>query len=323
MADRSARKSERLMNLTIRLLVAHSFVTKDDIRHTVEDYRGLSDDAFHRKFDRDKEELRALGVPIETGYAHLAFEDEPGYRIRRSDYELPEISFDTDEIAVLGLAARVWRGATLEGASAAALRKLRAGGVDVDERALDVLEPRLAGSEPAFDRVFEATTRRIPIAFAHTPAGVSEAKTRHLQPWGIVSHRGHWYVLGHDRDRDAKRMFRLSRISGDVRFDGEPGGYDLPDDLDLRAEVRALAPPAEDRTAVVRARRGRARLLRRRASDVRPHDDTWDELDVPYASPTTLAEDLCGFGPDVVAVSPDEVRDQVVLRLTATAEAGA
>jgi len=317
----TAKKSERLMNLTICLLVTRHFISKDRIRSAVEGYRDLSDDAFDRMFDRDKEELRILGIPIEVGAIEKGFEDEVGYRIRRDRFELPEISLEADEAAVVGLAARVWQHASLATATTQGLRKLRAGGVDVDESALSIIEPQLATDEPAFDPVFEAVTTRRPIEFPHQRPGGGEAVMRHLEPWGIVSWHGHWYVVGHDRDRDAERMFRLSRIVGDVTFIGPPDSYAPPPDLQLRRLAESLAPPRPRESATVRVRAGTAAPLRRRASRSRPVDDGWTELELAYASGQTLADELLSYGPDVVVVAPPEVRESVVRQLSALAGA--
>jgi proteasome accessory factor B len=317
----TAKKSERLMNLTICLLVTRHFISKDRIRSAVEGYRDLNDDAFDRMFDRDKEELRILGIPIEVGAIEKGFEDEVGYRIRRDRFELPEISLEADEAAVVGLAARVWQHASLATATTQGLRKLRAGGVDVDESALSIIEPQLATDEPAVDPVFEAVTTRRPIEFPHQRPGRGEAAMRHLEPWGIVSWHGHWYVVGHDRDREAERMFRLSRIVGDVTFIGPPDSYAPPPDLQLRRLAESLAPPRPRDSATVRVRAGTAAPLRRRASRSRPVDDGWTELELAYASGQTLADELLSYGPDVVVVAPAEVRESVVRQLSALAGA--
>ena len=100
------------MNLAICLLLARRFVEKSHIRDVVEGYAGLSDVAFERTFERDKDELRAMGVPVETGSDNPLFPDEVGYRIRREDFELPPIEFTASETMVLGLATRVWESAT-------------------------------------------------------------------------------------------------------------------------------------------------------------------------------------------------------------------
>ncbi len=311
------RKSERLMNLTICLLVARHYITKDRIRQAVEAYHDMGDDAFDRMFDRDKEELRVLGVPIELGPVQKGFEDEVGYRVSRTQFELPEVSLEADEAAVVGLAARVWQHASLASATTQGLRKLRAGGVDVDEGALSILEPQLATDEAAFDSVFAAVTERRPLEFEYRTPTSSSSITRHLEPWGIVSWHGHWYVVGHDVDRDAPRMFRVSRIQGEAQPTGPPGSFEPPADLDLRAQAEALAPPRPHSTATVRLRRGAGDALRRRSRSVRQLEDGWTEIEVPYGSGSSLADELASMGPDVVALAPAEIRDAVVRRLEA------
>ena len=142
------------MNLVIALLVTPSYLSKERIRHAVEGYRDQNDEAFGRMFERDKEELREIGVEIETGSHDAVFGDELGYRIRRDAFELPEISLEPDEAAVVGLAARVWQQARLADATQSALLKLRAAGQQVDASGLTGIEPRLAASEPAFEPRF-------------------------------------------------------------------------------------------------------------------------------------------------------------------------
>jgi proteasome accessory factor B len=108
-------KSERIMNLAICLLMSRRYLEKTRIREIVEGYHDLSDAAFERTFERDKDELRTLGVPVETGSNDAFFPDEVGYRIRREDFELPAIDFTAAETAALGLAATVWESATQAG----------------------------------------------------------------------------------------------------------------------------------------------------------------------------------------------------------------
>ena len=315
----TAPKAERLMNLTICLLVARTHIPKERIRQAVEGYSGLGDEAFDRMFDRDKEELRVLGVPIDVGPITRGFEDEVGYRIPRDKFELPEIQLEPDEAAVIGLAARVWQHARLATATSQGLRKLKAGGVDVDESAIAILEPQLVSAEPAFDDVLDAVTSHTPIGFAYRASGAPETTTRSFEPWGIASWHGHWYVVGHDRDRAAPRMFRLSRIVGSVTPLGEPGSVQTPPDLDVRALVASLAPRPH-RSATVLVRDGKGGSLRRRATSVEPGDDGWARVEVPYASGSSLAEELVSYGPDVVVTSPEEVRQSVVRRLLALSQ---
>ncbi len=310
------------MNLTICLLVARTNITKERIRQAVDGYHDLTDEAFDRMFDRDKDELRVLGVPIEVAPVDRGFDDEVGYRIPRDKFELPEITLEADEAAVIGLAARVWQHARLAAATSQGLRKLKAGGIDVDESALAMLEPQLVSEEPAFDAVLEAVTGRLPIRFDYRAAGALDSTTRRFEPWGIGSWHGHWYVVGHDRDKDAPRMFRVSRIIGEVIPIGTAGDFAPPADLDVRALVSRLAPDRPNSSARVRVRSGKGGALRRRATASRPVDDEWTEIDLPYASGSSLAEELVSFGPDLVVQSPEELRQSVVRRLRTLAETG-
>lgn len=305
------------MNLVICLLVARTYVRKAKIREAVEGYRDQADEAFEKMFERDKDELKMIGVPIELGYIDKAFGDEPGYRIRRGQFELPEISLAADEAAVVGLAARVWQHARLAGATTAGLRKLRLAGVSVDESQLAIIEPQLATNEPAFDDVYSAVTTRQPISFHYRAPGAIETAVRKLEPWGIVSWHGHWYVVGHDRDREATRMFRVSRIEAPVKTLAKAGSYSVPDGVNVRDLAASLAPPHPHLVATVQVRTGAGDALRRRASKSLAIDEEWTRLEVPYASGSALADELTALGPVVVAVEPSEVREAVVRRLRA------
>jgi proteasome accessory factor B len=326
----TARKSERLLNLLITLLVSRTYVTKERLRAIVEPYREAGDEAFEKMFERDKEELRSLGIPIEVGFVDRAFEDEPGYRVERSAFELPEIDLTPEEAAVIGLAARVWQHAGLAAATSDALVKLKAAGVSVDRAALHVVQPQLTAEEPAFEPFWEATRTRTPVRFPYRGSAAAHAALRHLQPWGVVSSRGRWYVVGHDTDRGEPRVFRLSRVQGDVVHDGAPGSFTVPPGTDLRAVARALAPPKADRTAEVLVRRGAAHGLRRHAqpSPGEPSGGSpggsardpaeapgWDRMTASYGATEAFADEVLGYGADVVVLSPPEVRASVLRRL--------
>ncbi len=317
----TATKSERLMNLVIMLLVSRTYVTKERIREVIEGYQDTSDEAFEKMFERDKAELRALGIPLELGFVDKFFEDEQGYRIARDAFELPELDLEPDEVAVLGLAARVWQHAGLASATSNALVKLRAAGYDVDRDALDVLQPRVEVDEPAFDAMWSMTMSRTPVRFAYRRPGDDEAAERTLEPWGVVTSRERWYVIGYDRDRREPRVFRLSRIEGAVSAAGKPGSFEVPPGTDVRELTARLAPTRTASEAVVLARHGSAGMLRRRATAVSgpvPGPDgteDWDRLELAMYSVDDLAGDVLSHLGDVVAVEPDALRKAVLTRL--------
>ncbi|MGZ5388834.1 MAG: helix-turn-helix transcriptional regulator [Aeromicrobium sp.] len=310
------------MNLFITLLVSRQYLPKERIREAVEGYRGQNDQAFDRMFERDKDELRELGITVETGSNDKFFEDEIGYRIKRDEVELPDIQLTREESAVVGLAAQVWEHAGLAGESTSALFKLKAAGVTVDTSVLRMVEPRLSASEPSFDTMWEAVTRRIPVTFDYQRPGAPAAK-RSVQPWGVISWHGRWYMAGFDTDRQEPRVFRLTRVRGDVGLADAPGSYEVPEGTDLKTLARELYPSPTLGAAVVRVRRGRGQSLRKMAESVIALDDDFDELRVDYASPWELASEIASYGRDAVAISPPDVRAEVINRLRAAAKAGA
>ena len=316
----SARKSERLLNLLITLLVSRGWVTKQRLRQVIPDYQGAStEDAFEKMFERDKEDLRSLGIPIEVGGYDPLFDDEQGYRIVRSAFELPDIRLEADEAAVVGLAARVWQQAGLAAATSDALNKLKAAGVEVDREALNVAQPHLAADEPSFETFWQGVSTRRPVTFSYRTSAAAQPTTRRLQPWGIVSYRSRWYVVGHDLDRDESRMFRLSRVLGSVSFSGEPESFAVPEGTDLRALTSLLAPDTSERTAAVLVRAQRALALRHRATSVEAVRAGWDRVEVGFGRAEALVDELASYGPDVVVEGPEDLREAVLARLRAAA----
>jgi proteasome accessory factor B len=311
----SRRKTERLLSLVVCLLSARRYLTAAQIRDAVPGYPD-SFDAFKRMFERDKDELRELGIPLETG-VNAGSDEEPGYRISRQAYELPEIRLEPDEAAVLGLAARVWRRAELAGAAEGALLKLRAAGIEAEDMSQPGIEPRLQTGEAAFGPLWQAVRDGRPVSFGYLAAGRSSPQQRRLEPWGVVNRRGHWYVVGQDLDRKEQRVFRLSRISGEVTFRGPAGSVTVPPGTDVRGAVRAWdtgSPPP--RTCLLRTRAGAGHSLRRHALSVRPDSEPgWDLVETSFADIGWWSEHVASFGADVVALEPADLRDAVISRL--------
>jgi len=314
----SARRTERLVNLVICLLSTRQFVTAARIRNIVPGYEASSQEAFQRMFERDKSELRDLGIPLETGVNSVFDSDaEVGYRIARRDYELPDIHLEPDEAAAVGLAARLWQSG-LSAAASSALVKLRAAGVDVDVTSTLGVEPVVDAAEPALASCLAAVRSGRVVQFSYRTANSSAPEQREVEPWGVVSRRGRWYLAGHDRSRGAARVFRLSRVTGPVAVLSPAGVVQVPSDLDLVAITASLGSEVSTGTATVRVRKGAAAGLRRRAREVRPEEDH-DLLEVPYSDPDALAEQLTGYADDVVVVGPPEVRAAVIVGLRALA----
>lgn len=313
------RKTERLVNLTICLLTTRRFLPREEIRQAVLDYRELTDEAFERAFERDKDELRALGVPIEMGNHEAYFDDEVGYRISRQDFELPPIELTAEEAAAVLVASRSWQQARHAESSMAAISKLRAAGVSADTARLDALMPTVNATEPAFEAIWDAVLTGTPLRFGYR----GDSAERHLEPWKIVSHRGKWYVIGFDTDRQDRRMFKLSRITAGPEPDGEPGTVVVPPEVDLSELGTGLDPARPDRTATLAIRTGTLALLRRSAEPAdwsRPLPTGYAAHRVEYASTTDFAAEVVAGGPDVLVLDPPELRERVLGLLHAVAD---
>ncbi|GAA4949875.1 proteasome accessory factor B [Nonomuraea thailandensis] len=310
----SRRKTERLLNLVICLLATRRPLSAEQIRQAVPGYDRDGDEAFQRMFERDKNELREIGIPIDV--VRDPWEDEPGYRIERESYELPEITLEPDEAAVLGLAAQVWQRASLAEAASGALLKLRAGGVATDQPVgTGALELRVDTRDPAFPALWDAVRDRRVVRFDYRGAGSESVRSRTVEPWGVVSRRGRWYLAGYDRDRDAPRAFRLSRITGQVATVGRPGAVEVPEGIDLRAMVGFPDETTDERVAVVRVRQGACEGLRQLARAVHPGTDGWDEAELAFTDPERLAGWMASLGADVEVVEPPDAREAVIRRL--------
>jgi len=315
----SSRRTERLLNLVICLLHTRSFLTADRIRDLVPGYDETpSEEAFKRAFERDKEDLRDLGIPLETG-TNSAFDEEPGYRIARRDYALPDITLEPDEAAAVGLAARMWSSAAMGAAATRALRKLEAAGVELAPLP-EGLQPRLEASGAAFPLLAEAVHDGRVVTFDYRTGTGTEQSRRTVEPWGVVWWHGRWYLVGHDQDRQAVRVFRISRIAGEPKATGATGAVSRPDGVDLTTIVASYDRATPSAQARVRVRQGRGHGLRRVAREVQSDEAGWDALTVPFGDAERLADVVLPYGADAVVLEPAEAVEVVVRRLRALAE---
>lgn len=329
----ASSKEERLVNLVICLLSTRYFVPAEKIRRAVAGYASCpNDEAFSRMFERDKGELRDLGVPLETGRVSNLDSTE-GYRINRDAYELPDIALTADEVAAVAVAVQLWQSPELTTAAQGALIKLRAAGVDVDPEAEGGVAftapsalPDIHGSEQALGALLAAINSGQAVRFPHRSSSAEPYSIRTVEPWGVITDRGRWYLVGLDRDRAAVRVFRLSRIDADVVAFGPPGAVRKPDDADLRNIVSDAVDVVEATPTGVTARiwvaDGRAVALRRAGTVTERATLDGGEGDVvaiDLVSTDRLARQIAGYGADAVVLEPESLRADVLARLRAQA----
>lgn len=234
-------KAERLVNLVVALLEARRPLTLADLRDRTREYTQDDTESARRQFERDKDDLRRLGVPIES--TELDLGGEIGYAVDRRAYELPDVELSPEEVAALALAVRL-TGHPDHRRSWARLAARAPDPAEVEIAASAPAAPHVdVGLDPVDATLADALVRRIPLRFGYRTAA-GQVADRHVDPYAVVQRRGAWYLVAHDHDRADRRVFRLDRIvGGQARPSGTPGSFVPPSDLDLASAV--TGPEAE------------------------------------------------------------------------------
>ena len=298
-----SRKSERLVNLTIALLATKRYLTKSEIFRTIEGYEGAPE-AMERMFERDKDDLRSLGIAIELGTFDPIFEDEAGYRITPSSYQLNLGELDGTDLALLSLAATAWSGAALERESTSALIKLASMGIDNDSETLSLLTPQVSGTDANFALVTDAIVRRSEIEFEYLGADLSR-QVRKVSPYSMRGQSGSWYLVGFDSEKDSLRTFRLDRIVSEVSVSKKVNSFEIPDSIPDQStdETRELA--------ILRVRKRRGHQLRSLSNLIEAGEE-WDEITLPIVDVSWLIRIILWHRDDVIVLGPPALRERVI-----------
>ena len=238
----------RQLSLVAFLMAERRPLTARDVKSNVEGYQEMSDEAFARRFYSDRAELVALGVPLES--QRDEFTGEELYTLRSENYFLDKLELDDDELAALQTALYL-----LEGKFAyaeplrLALQNLALGRPGFAEGATDtavrveVLDPDYSPEMPGrLGKLEAAITKQRTIKFPYFSISRNRESERTINPYGLLSDNGSWYVIGYDLDRKDIRTFRLSRIRGDIRFaTRRERDFRIPADFDIDA-YRGRAP---------------------------------------------------------------------------------
>jgi proteasome accessory factor B len=306
---------ERLVNLVALLLESRTPLTFEQIREKLaEAYEHEDVNSAKRMFERDKDVLRDIGVPIEV-VATDVWDAEHGYTIRKERYYLPEIRFTPEEITALAVAARSGGDTSAEDA----VRKLLSGAEDGIWASLAGAIPGGfgGGSDPRLPAAAEAVAGLRRVRFRYRTAR-GEISDRRVDAYGLVVRGGHWYLVGLDLGRTELRSFRLSRLASDVEVEGE--GSEPPEGFRAADVVQAgpWGPGEAGATAVVAFAPGVAWWATKgvaAAEIVRTREDGWVEVRLPRQPGESLAGWVLSFGPDAEALEPADLRQEVVRRL--------
>ena len=339
---RTVAAPERLFSLVLALVATESGLTKADILASVQGYRqrykpGHDNESLERQFERDKDDIRELGIPLET----VESPDDPGsnhflrYRIPKGLYDLPaDVTFTPNEVSLLKLAGTVWREGSLSGESRRALMKLNSLGVESSEPVLGYA-PLLRTREKSFGPLSKALDRAQVVAFLYLKPGEMKPVRRVVNPRALVQHEGRWHLYATDEAMQVPRTFLLARIVGTVAVvpKTSPSSTSAAATDGASDSARALAEldallRSNTARIVVQAGSDAAVRLGARAAAQNAHVSldllsTDGALALHFTDLNVLADELAGFGPEVYVEGPLGLRAAVRTRLVAARDAHA
>ncbi len=309
------RRIERLINLIAALLETSRPMTAEEIRERIGGYDQPTHEAFRRAFERDKESLRAMGIPLEVVPTDPYAEQADGYIITKARYYLPQLDLEPDELTALRLASDALLGSGQD--SDSGLLKL-----SIDSPIGVTSGPRftwgadLAAEEPILGALYSGLIERRGVQFSYE-TGEGRKSFRRVEPYGIVHRRGRWYLVGRDVDREGIRSFRVSRISGDLEEVNVT--YEIPEGFDAAVHVSAaLEIQTEAPTTTVIRFDARMRWWPEQNMPSNPSTEAPEgalDVEMVVGNLEALVSWVLGFGEGLQIISPPEARDALVEHL--------
>ena len=306
-----SRKIERLINLTIALLATKRYLTKSEIFNSVEGYEG-SAETKERMFERDKDDLRSLGIDIEVGSFDPLFNDEAGYRIKQEKYQMDLGEVTPVELSLLSLAAEAWQDASFEDVAQKALLKLRSIGVPADDLPIIGNLHKLNDGGQDLSLLSKAISQNQLLEFLYLDADMT-VSSRSVVPIALSTRTGFWYLSAVDQDVQEVRTFRIDRIEGGIDVKKGPIDFEPPTDFDPK---NSLVSSTSSDVAIIDVRKGKGSSLRAMASSI-TNVGEWDQLRIPIFNVRSLSSLLLWHGQDVYVQEPASLKELVIEQLEA------
>jgi proteasome accessory factor B len=306
-----SRKIERLINLTIALLATKRYLTKSEIFNSVDGYEGTAETK-ERMFERDKDDLRSLGIEIEVGSFDPLFNDEAGYKIKKEKYQFELGDISSTDVSLLSLAAEAWQEASFGDVAQKALLKLRSIGIASDEISIPGSVHKLNDAGQDLSLITKAIAQKQLLNFAYLDSSMKSIE-RGVVPIALSTRKGYWYLSGVDQEVQEIRTFRIDRIQGEITASAGPHDFELPVGFDAS---KALSHSPANDFAVIDVRVGKATSLRALAISTKSLGE-WDQIRVPIFSLDSLASLVLWHGQDALVQEPDDLRELVIKHLQA------
>ena len=302
----SSDKTERLINLTLGLLSSKRYLTKNEIFRNVAGYNG-SPETMERMFERDKDELRGLGIEIEVGQIDPLFEDEQGYLIRSSSIQIQPEEFSKEELLLMTMAGNLWKESALSGISENALIKMASldGGIGFNSIALPLIQDEKFNTA-IFEKIIEAILQNKYLTFTY------KNKERIVAPYGLKNTKGFWYLIAQEKDQEIK-VFKLIRIQSEIGILNSDINFTKPKNFEIDSYLESVLNENQ-REAILRIRENKVNNLRDKGA-VTESKDGWDTLQITFDDLVDFAKDILWYGDDIYVVSPADLRDEIVKNL--------
>ena len=302
----SDRKTERLINLTLALLATKRYLKKSEILSNVAGYEGTQE-AKERMFERDKDDLRSLGIEIEVGDSDIFFEDEPGYRIPQKSYELNVPNLSGRELALLSIASSFWNDSILAPNAQSGIRKLQSLGIPATLEFEFRMKYRFDNPSELLEEIAKAILQKSRIKFSYDS---SSLKVRHLEPYRIVFWNSYWYLIGMDIDRTGIRLFKLSRFLGGIEISKKKNEFEIPADFAVadhlpKSDVEVI------HSAKIEIRRETGTLLRQRGK-LLSQESEYDTYEINYENERVFLRELIWHGVNVRILEPANLTEQLL-----------
>jgi proteasome accessory factor B len=284
----STSKTERLLDLTMALLASKGYLSKEKIFEQIPGYEGeLS--AKERMFERDKDDLRNMGIEIDVGSNDPLFDDELGYRIDPKVYYLDIPDLEPKELLYLNLIDRIFASSENFKNLGGAVNKIAALGYELQEMpALDLP----VENESLIKRVETLTTAILQEKWVNFSYWTQESQLRKIFPRKIVFQWQDWYLIG--QENNSLKTFRLTRILSEIAIDTKAQKPSLLD-LDETSSIYQ---------AKISVKSDRCHLLRANASSIVEGAKGEDKLEINFDSEEAALRDLLWSLPDAKPISP-------------------
>jgi proteasome accessory factor B len=306
MSAANAAKTERLINLTIGLLAARRYLTKKEIFEKIKGYEG-SAATKERMFERDKDELRQMGIELEFIGDDPLFEDEAGYRISPARFQFDSKKFSSQELLMMNQAIALWKATVMSDVAQSGLRRLASTGIPVRNEFIGITDVDFQLDDPLLPQLWRAVAARKIVEFIYS------GKNRKVEPYGILLHKGFWYLIANEASQI--KRFKLARFESVVNLSSKENEFRIPKDFQVDDYGFSKGTPVEERQkAILKIETGKAIPITKNGK-VLKSGKNFDEWEIYFEDETFFKQEILWYADVVEVLEPKILKDSVIASL--------